>query len=174
DDRLIPVDLNDDILKRNGRNSLLRGPDNVPLLGDWLPRDWTRYQRGMVAEGLNSPSEGSGMLSGGLGLPPEESPTFLARFENWTSPEGKEAWQQWGRKPSSHYLLATVYDLVLVGLIVGFRPRLMALCAALLASTFFHRFWEMTNGADNFFRNGLYLLILAPSGLTWSVDHWLR
>lgn len=156
EDTPLPVDFNDAVLKRQGRIHLLRGPDNIPLLGEWLPKDWAYHK------------DKNGEVD-------EKKPTRWSYWlENYVSPEDKLAWSEWGAKPSSHYLLATLYVLSLVGLTVGFRPRLMAFVAALLASTFYHRFWEMSNGGDNLFRNALYFLILAPSGLTWSVDRWLQ
>lgn len=148
EDALLPIECNDDTLRRAGRLSLLRGPDGMPILGEWLPEDWVKREDG--------------------------ERTFAGRWlENRFPPEGKQAWSDWGARPSSHYLLAGVYLLALVGLIVGFRPRAMAFALVLLSATFHHRLWELMNGGDSLFRNGLYLLVLAPTGLTWSVDRWL-
>jgi hypothetical protein len=33
---------------------------------------------------------------------------------------------------------------------------------------------ELLNGGDSLFRLGLYFLLLAPAGATWSIDAWMR
>ena len=95
-------------------------------------------------------------------------------LEDWVPDTAKAAWNEWGEQLSSHYLLYAIYLGALVFLTLGFRPRFMALVAVLLASTFHNRLSELMNGGDSLFRNGLYFLVLAPSGATWSLDNLLR
>jgi hypothetical protein len=156
-DGICPIEASDDYIKNGMRVSLLRGPVNLPLLDEWLPENWAREK---VKVGPDRT---------------EKRPTRLSLWlENWVPDKTKQAWAEWGTKLSSHYLLFALYLLSLVGLTLGFRPRLMALFACLFAATFHHRLAELMNGGDSLYRNGLYFLILAPSGATWSIDHWLR
>ncbi len=120
------------------------------------------------------------LLRGPVSLPllgkwlPEGLAKKYPRLENWLPAPAQAAWAEWGEQLSSHYLLFGIYLGALVFLTLGFRSRFMALVAALLAATFHHRLPELMNGGDALFRNGLYYLILAPSGATWSLDHLLR
>lgn len=142
---LRPIEVSDVWIQHQGRTLLLRGPVSLPLLGKWLPKELV-----------------------------EKYPRLGNWLENWVPAPAQAAWEEWGERLSSHYLLFGIYLGALVFLTLGFRSRLMALVAALLAATFHHRLPELMNGGDSLFRNGLYYLILAPSGATWSLDHLLR
>ena len=142
------------------------GPDGLrPIEGS---DDWTRHSGRVL------------LLRGPVGLPLLDNwlPNSLARefpwLDGWVSPSAKNAWADWGEQLSSHYLLFAIYFVVLVLLTLGFWPRLMAFFAVFLAATFSHRLPEMMNGGDTLSCNGLYYLMLAPSGATWSLDQLLR
>jgi hypothetical protein len=148
-DGYCPIEANDDWTRKQFRLSLLRGPvtpepkagsSSVPLLGNWLP-EWLI----------------------------EDYPR-LEKWQNWLSPETARAWDEWGKRLDSHYLLFALFLLALVTLALGLGTRLSALAAALLAATFHHRLPWLMNGGDSLFRNGLYFLILAPAGAAWSLD----
>jgi hypothetical protein len=145
-DGYCPIEANDEWITRGGRLSLLRGPSqgSIPLLGKWLP-DWLVNEH-----------------------------PWLNHLQSWTSPETAAAWSRWGEKMSSHYLLFGLYLAALVCLALGLGTRLSALAAALLAATFYHRVPWLANGGDSLFRNGLYFLVLAPAGATWSLDRVIR
>ena len=128
-------------------------------------------------------ARGSGrvmLLRGPVSLPLLDKwlPSGLAKqypeLENWVSPSAKDAWVEWGERLSSHYLLFAIYLVSLIFLTLGFWPRLMAFFAVFLAATFNHRLPELMNGGDYLFCNGLYFLMLAPSGATWSLDQLFR
>ena len=142
---LRPIQVSDKWIEDQGRTLLLRGPVSLPLLGKWLPKELV-----------------------------EKYPRLGNWLENWLPAPAQAAWAEWGEQLSSHYLLFWIYLGALVFLTLGFRSRFMALIAALLAATFHHRLPELMNGGDALFRNGLYYLILAPSGATWSLDHLIR
>ena len=146
DDPLLPAETRDAWLTKSGRICLLRGPINLPFLGEWLPDKIF-----------------------GDHLRPERN-----RLQNWISDDSAKAWADWGAKPSSVYSLYAVYLVVLVCVMVGFRTRLMTFAAVLLAATFNNRMVELINGGDSLFRNGLYFLLLSPAGAMWSVDAWMK
>jgi hypothetical protein len=147
-DGYCPIESNDEWTRSTYRLSLLRGPvtpgkagaSRLPLLGEWLP-DW------LV----------------------EDYPR-LKGWQNWVSPETARAWDVWGKRLDSHYLLFALFLVSLVTLALGLGTRLSALAAALLAATFHHRLPWLMNGGDSLFRNGLYFLILAPAAAAWSLD----
>jgi hypothetical protein len=141
---MCPIEANDQWLKRQGGVSLLRGPMNMPLLGDWLSDDLVKDH------------------------------PWLGHFENWLPHEAGDAWMAWAEPLSSHYLLFALLVLSLISLTLGFYTRLSAIAAVLLAGTFHHRLVWLMNGGDDLYRDGLYFLVLAPAGAVWSIDHWRR
>ena len=129
---------------RSGRFSLLTGPVGVPLLGKWIPK--------------------------GLG-----GETRVGKsLQDWLPEEQANAWREWGARPSSAYLLFALFLLSLGSMTVGFRTRLSTFVAVVLAATFNNSMVEYINGGDYLYRNGLWFLLLAPAGATWSVDAWRR
>ncbi|MGL4553668.1 MAG: hypothetical protein ACRC33_21100, partial [Gemmataceae bacterium] len=115
DDPLIPAPTRDEWLRKHGRICLLRGPINLPLLGEWLPDkifgDHLKPQR--------------------------------AALENWVPKDAADAWAEWGARPGTVYGLYAVYLVTLVGVLVGFRTRLMTFAALVLAATFNNRMAEL-------------------------------
>jgi hypothetical protein len=55
---------------------------------------------------------------------------------------------------------------------IGLATRPATFLAWLLTVTFHVRLTWVLNGGDALFRAGLFYLMLAPSGATWSVDRW--
>ena len=130
--------------ERPGHFSLLTGPVGFPLLGKWIPEKLG----GKTALGQS--------------------------LQGWLPEWQADAWRAWATRPSSAYLLFALYLLALAGMTAGFRTRLCTFFSFLLAATFNNSMVEYINGGDYLCRNGLWLLLFAPAGATWSVDAWQR
>ncbi|MBY0233306.1 MAG: HTTM domain-containing protein [Gemmataceae bacterium] len=144
DDPLVPAETRYKWFEHSGRFSLLTGPVGIPFLGKWIPKE----------------------LGG-------ETPTGKAVQELLPKPQA-EAWRRWGKHPSTAYWLFALWIVSLAGMTAGFRTRLCTFVAWVLASTFNNSLVEFINGGDYVYRNGLWFLLIAPAGATWSVDAWLR
>jgi hypothetical protein len=162
-DGLCPIETNDEWIGYQGRISLLRGP---------ATRDYLLKDKDALPPNAREKKNGSAMPLLGTWLPDwlvEDHP-WLDHLQNWVSVESAEAWDKWGARWDSHVLLFIVFLLSLVCLALGLGTRFSALVAVLLAATFHHRLPSLMNGGDSLFRNGLYFLLLAPAGATWSLD----
>ena len=79
--------------------------------------------------------------------------------------------------PTDRATLRLVYALFLVqivGLLVGCRPRLQAVCCFVWLVSFQHRNSLVFEGEDTLFRIFGFLLIFMPLGNVWSLDARLR
>ena len=79
--------------------------------------------------------------------------------------------------PSDSRTLHIVYWIFVAqlgALLVGWKPRLQAVCCYLWLVSFQHRNNLIFEGEDTLFRIIGFLLIFMPLGNTWSVDRWLH
>lgn len=79
--------------------------------------------------------------------------------------------------PTDRTTLYIVYGLFvtqLAALLVGWKPRLQAVCTFVWLVSFQHRNNLIFEGEDTLFRIFGFLLIFMPLGNAWSVDRWLR
>ena len=148
-DPICPPEALDVWLADTGRLCLLRGPANLPLLGDWLPATAEKSLFWINAQ---------------------DTPWL----NQWLTPDQARAWADWGATPEAAYLLFGLYVGSLVFFTLGCFTRTATLAALVLANTFHHRLPEMMNGGDSLFRNGLYFLLFAPAGAAWSLDRTWR
>jgi hypothetical protein len=119
------------------------------------------------------------LLCGPVALPilSDWLPDWVAEDVSWLNKQLSDAdvsaWKEWGAKPSSAYLLFVLFVLSLVCMTLGVGTRLSILVALVLANTFRARLAWLMNGGDFLACNGLYFLLLSPSGAVWSLDRWM-
>jgi hypothetical protein len=167
DDPLIPGSTRDHWLAKGGRICVLRGPTGIPLLGHWLPEE--AFGEGVR---LRGPVHLPGL---GTWTPADVFGEGVESWEQgWVNPARTRAWQEWGERPSSAYLLFGIYLTSLALLALGLFTRVVNLAAVVLACTFNNYLSEYINGGDFLMCNGLWLLLLSPAGAAWSVDAVLR
>jgi hypothetical protein len=116
------------------------------------------------------------LLRGPVSLPllghwlPQKGAEQYPWLDGWVSDGAAQTWQHWGEEPAVASAVFGVWLLSLLTLTLGWRTRLSAVVAWALATTFHTRLPWLTNGGDDLFRAGLFYLMLAPAGATWSLD----
>lgn len=102
----------------------------------------------------------------GLAGVPYVRDLFSAEVVDWTRDRM--------RNPAAVYGAFVLWMTTLALLAAGFCSRSMAFVSWLLAVSFNHRILWMLNGGDDLAVQGLFYLIVAPSGIVWSLDAWRR
>lgn len=98
---------------------------------------------------------------------PEVSRELFARTTAWSL-----LWHI--RSPAALWAVHIAGALVLVGLVVGWHSRVMAVLAWLLTVSYCHRASQATFGLDQITSMLAMYLMVGPCGAAYSIDRWLR
>ena len=88
---------------------------------------------------------------------------FRINIFKWLSPTEASAW----------FVLIT-YTLASFALMVGFKTRVSAIITFILLVSLQNRNYTILNSGDTLMRCMLFVLMLSPSGVKFSIDAWIR